>query len=261
MSRQKLGQHFLKSKYYIEKIINSIELSPPSNILEIGPGNGSITFPLIDSGFNLIGIEKDKKFEKCFKNKDILIYYEDAIFFPENIENFLKEKKIEILISNLPYNAGTKIFLRYLPNLKYLKQMILMFQKEVGEKISARTGSSSFGSLSVITKLLSDVKVLFKIPPDAFSPKPEVSSILLSFKTKGEFDFSYDKFLKFLGFCFKHPRKTLYNNLLENYKKNIIENMFEENKIIKNSRAHQLEPEVFLKLFRFMGNKNDYFLE
>lgn len=248
MHRKKLGQHFLKSNFYIEKIINSIEVLPPSNILEIGPGKGSITFPLIERGYNLIAIEKDKKFEKYFKDKNIKIFYEDALYFPEDIEEFLKENQISIIFSNLPYSSGTKIFLRYLPNLVFVNQMVLMFQKEVGEKILSK------GSLFAITYLIAEVKIISKVPPDAFSPKPKVESILLSFKNKGGYNFSFEKFLKFLAICFKHPRKTLFNNLINCYNGNIIKNIFKDNILLL--RPHQIEPEILLEIFEKLERVN-----
>jgi len=244
MARKILGQHFLKNNYYIEKIINSFEIPPPANVLEIGPGKGNITFPLIEKGYNLFAIEKDKKFEPYFKGKNLKIFFEDALNFPENIGDFLKENNIKIVFSNLPYSCGTKIFLRYLPYLNCIKQMVLMFQYEVGEKIL------SMGSLFVITNLIAKVEVICKVPSEAFFPKPKVESVLLSFKKKGTLNFPYDKFLKFLALSFKHPRKTLYNNLIISYNSNIIKNVFDDKKLKMNLRAHQLMPQDFLEIFK-----------
>ncbi len=246
MLRKRLGQHFLKSNFYIEKIINSFDVLPPTNILEIGSGKGNITFPLIERGYNIIAIEKDKRFEKYFRDKNVKIFYEDALSFPKDIGEFLKEHKISIIFSNLPYSSGTKIFLRYLPYLFFVSQMVLMFQKEVGEKILSN------GSLFVITNLIAEVKTISKVPPDAFSPKPKVESILLSFKSKGNYNFSFEDFLKFLAICFKHPRKTLYNNLMNYFDGNIIKNMFEDNILLL--RPHQLKPEILLEIFEKIGS-------
>lgn len=250
--RKKFGQHFLKNPYYINKILSSIEIQPPANILEIGPGKGSITFPLIEKGYNLIGIEIDKKFEEHLKGNKLFVYYKDALHFPEKIDVFFKENDISVLISNLPYSSGTKIFLRFLKYIKILKQMLLMFQKEVGEKILADSNSSKFGALSVITKTMAEYKIICQVPPTSFSPKPEVDSILISFKPNKKFDIYYDTFLKFLSNCFKKPRKTLYNNLIEFYKRNIIENMYLKFDIEMNIRPHQVSVEKFLEIFNYL---------
>lgn len=249
---KKFGQHFIKNPYYINKIVNSIETPPPANILEIGPGKGSITFPLSEKGYNLICIEIDKKFEEFLKGNKIFVYYKDALQFPKKIDVFLKENDISILVSNLPYSSGTKIFLRYLKYINYLKQMILMFQKEVGEKILANSNSSAFGALSVITKTMAEYKIICQVPPGAFSPKPKVDSILISFKPKEKLNIIYDDFLKFLSNCFKKPRKTFYNNLIEFYKKNIIEDMYLKFDIEMNVRPHQISVKKFLEIFNFL---------
>lgn len=249
---KKFGQHFLKNRYYINKIISSIEIIPPANILEIGPGMGSITFPLIEKGYNLICIEIDQRFEEFLKGKNLFVYYKDALHFPEKIDVFLNENNISVLVSNLPYGSGTKIFLRYLKYIKCLKQMLLMFQKEVGEKILAESNSSLYGALSVITKTMAESKIISKVPPSAFSPKPEVDSILISFKPKEKLNIFYDDFLKFLSNCFRKPRKTLYNNLIEFHKRNIIKNMYLKFGFEMNIRPHQVSPEEFLEIFNFL---------
>lgn len=250
--RKKFGQHFIKNPYYINKIVNSIETPSPANILEIGPGMGSITFPLIEKGYNLICIEIDRIFEEFLESNKLFVYYKDALQFPEKIDVFLKENDISVLVSNLPYSSGTKIFLRYLKYIKYLKQMLLMFQKEVGEKILADSNSSAFGALSVITKIMAECKIISKVPPSAFSPKPEVDSVLISFKPNKKFDIYYDAFLKFLSNCFRKPRKTLYNNLMEFHKRNIIKNMYLKFGFEMNIRPHQISPEEFLEIFNFL---------
>lgn len=247
MGKVKLGQNFLKDKKIIEKIIESIDLKPPANILEIGSGKGEITFPLIEKGYNLIAIEKDKSFEKYYKNKNLKIFFEDALKFPENIEEFLKINKIDVLISNLPYDVGKKIYLRFLPHINLLKQMVLMFQREVGEKILGIGGSNI---LSVISNILSEIKIISYVPPEAFKPKPEVRSILLSFKFKENLGVPFENFLVFLKKCFKHPRKTFYNNLINFYDEKILFELFKDFNLNKKIRAEEIESKTFLYIFK-----------
>ncbi len=259
MVKKRFAQHFLRDKNYIERILKGIKIKPPAGVLEIGPGKGNLTFPLLDKGYKVFAIEKDRDFEKFLKKDNLIVFYEDGLYFPKDLEEFLKEKEIDLVISNLPYNVGTRIYLRYLPYLKNLKQMVLMFQREVGEKIKAKVGERDYGFLSVITNLLAEVEEMLKVPPDAFYPKPDVYSMVLSFKSKRGNPFPYENFLKFLKIPFTSPRKTLYNNLIKFYKEEEIEEMFFLNKIPKNIRPHQIEGEKYLTFFKFLKEKENAF--
>lgn len=259
MPKREYAQHFLKDKYYIEKIINSLGAKRGERILEIGPGKGSLTYPMLKEGLFLIAIEKDREMENYLKDDNLKVFFEDATVFPEDIEEFLKENRIGYVISNLPYNVGTRIYLRYLPCLKNLEKMVLMFQEEVGEKIMALAGSSNYGALSVITQTFSRVEKICRVPPSSFYPKPEIYSVVLSFKGKENSMVEFEPFFSFLNKCFKHPRKTLYNNLLEFFSKNIIKDMFENLELDFNIRPHQIAPEGFAGIFNFFKGKRCLF--
>ncbi len=131
MVKKRFAQHFLRDKNYIERILKAIKIKPPARVLEIGPGKGNLTFPLLERGFRVFAIEKDRDFEKFLKKDNLIVFYEDGLYFPMDLEEFLKGNGIDLVISNLPYNVGTRIYLKYLPCLKDLKQMVLMFQREV----------------------------------------------------------------------------------------------------------------------------------
>lgn len=259
MPKKDYAQHFLRDKYYIEKIIGALGAKKGERVLEIGPGRGSLTYPMLKEGCFVIAIEKDIELESYLKDENLKVFFEDASVFPSELEEFLKENKIKYVISNLPYNVGTRIYLRYLAYLKYLERMVLMFQEEVGEKIMAGAGSSSYGALSVITQTFSKVEKICRVPPSSFYPKPEVYSVVLSFRGKGNSIVEFEPFFSFLNKCFKHPRKTLYNNLLESFSKNIIKDMFENNGLDFNIRPHQIEPQGFLRIYNFFKGEKCLF--
>ncbi|MEJ5165971.1 MAG: 16S rRNA (adenine(1518)-N(6)/adenine(1519)-N(6))-dimethyltransferase RsmA [Thermoanaerobaculia bacterium] len=259
MPKKEYAQHFLKDKYYIKKIIGALGAKEGERILEIGPGRGSLTYPMLKEGFFVIAIEKDRELESYLKGENLKLYFEDATIFPSDLEEFLKENRIKYVISNLPYNVGTRIYLRYLPYLKNLERMVLMFQEEVGEKIMAGAGSSSYGALSVITQTCSMVEKICRVPPSSFYPKPEVYSVVLSFKGKEVSPAEFDPFFSFLNKCFKHPRKTLYNNLLEFFSKNIIKSMFENLELDFKIRPHQIAPEGFSGIYNFFKGEKCLF--
>lgn len=250
MIKKKLGQHFLKDKNYILKIIRTLKAEKGDGILEIGPGKGSLTIPMLEKGFKVFAIEKDENLKKYLEIPNLRVFFEDALNFPPNLNDFLNENKIKYLVSNLPYNVGTRIYLRYLPFIGSFEQMVLMFQEEVAEKIIAKVGSSNYGGLSVITEVFAEAEKVLRVPPSAFFPEPEVYSAVLSFKGKPVAGIFFDDFYSFLNKCFKHPRKTLYNNLIESFDRNIINVMFEKNNLNFNIRPHQIDCRVFLKIYR-----------
>lgn len=259
MPKKEYAQHFLKDKYYIEKIIKSLGAKKSERVLEIGPGRGSLTYQMLKKGLFVFAIEKDRELESYLKGENLKVFFEDATIFPLEIEKFLKENQVKYIISNLPYNVGTRIYLRYLPYLKYLEKMVLMFQEEVGEKIMAEVCSSNYGALSVITQTFSRVEKICRVPPSSFYPKPEVYSVVLSFKRKEVYTVEFEPFFSFLNKCFKHPRKTLYNNLLESFSKNIIKSMFENNDLDINIRPHQIDPQGFSGIYNFFKVKKCLF--
>ena len=186
---KKLGQNFIFDKNILNKITRLIDPTSCDLVIEIGPGLGGLSEALINNGVNkLLLIEKDKQFSHLLnelKSKypnQIDISFEDAINFNFDFANY---KNINI-ISNLPYNAATKILtslLSFHHSTDKFNNMVLMFQKEVAHRITANYGNKDYGRLSIISQFLYQCNIEFDLNPAIFFPRPNVDSSIVSFKS------------------------------------------------------------------------------
>jgi len=184
--KKSLGQNFLIDNNIINKMLKHVDIRN-NNIVEIGPGTGNLTTQIIQQDpKSLILIEKDRSLsdslKKKFKdNKKIYIFNNDIMQF--DLENELK--KDTIVIGNLPYNISSQILAKLIKFKKWLpkyKKLILMFQKEVADKILSKYSSPSFGRLSVLTSARLNITDHFDVSPNSFYPVPKVMSTVLIFK-------------------------------------------------------------------------------
>ena len=226
--KKSLGQNFLIDKNILQKIINTVPINKVNEILEIGPGTGNLTSYIIKKNpKKIFVVEKDSNlslllYEK-FKNK-INIINDDILKISENLIS--KEKLI--VFGNLPYNISTKI----LASLIMLKKwppwynvLILMFQKEVADRIIAKTRTKEFGRLSILANWRLEIKKHFDVSKNCFFPKPKINSTLLSFKPKKNniFNLKNPKNLETITrILFSNRRKMINKNLNKLFKKNYI---------------------------------------
>ena len=185
--KKSLGQNFLIDKNIVKKILNLTNLNN-KNIIEIGPGRGALTDEIIKrKPKSLLLLEKDNELSNNLKlkflyKKSIKIINIDVLRF--NFQNLNKQKFV--LLGNLPYNISSQILIKLLkiPNLESkFTDLILMFQKELAEKIIAKFPSKNYGRLSIITNLKFFLKKKFLVSSNCFFPKPKVTSMVLHFKT------------------------------------------------------------------------------
>lgn len=174
--KKRLGQNFLHDKNVINKIINSFELNKDDLFLEIGPGEGALTTPLIEKIKNITLIEKDKDLvpylENQYNSNQVKVINQDILKC--DLSNIIKSNMR--IIGNLPYNISTEIIFKLLPYSKNIKDIHFMLQKEVVDRIVANPGTKIYGRLSVMTQVYFMVKKLFDISPNVFIPKPKVES-------------------------------------------------------------------------------------
>ena len=231
IAKKSLGQNFLIDKNIINKIINVVPIKDKS-ILEVGPGTGNLTsFILNQNPKKFIVIEKDKNLamnlEKIFKNK-VIVINQDIL---DVNEKFLSNDKLNVF-GNLPYNISTEILCKWILNLDkekfWFSNLILMFQKEVADRIIANVNTSNYGRLSVLSNWKLDIKKICEIKPQSFSPKPKIDSSLILLKPKKNFfKIKNPKNLeKITRIFFNHRRKMikkpfnqLFNGNLEIAKK------------------------------------------
>ena len=249
-AKKSLGQNFLIDKDILEKIVNVIQINQ-KNILEIGPGTGSLTsYILKKKPKKIIVIEKDqnlaKKLEQNFKEK-LKVINEDILNIDET--SLINEKLT--VFGNLPYNISTEILSKWIVNLNdnfWFDHLVLMFQKEVADRIIAKYNTSSYGRLTVLANWKLKIVKVCDIKPDSFFPKPKVDSSLLLFSPKNKiFKIKDPKNLEIVTrVFFSHRRKMLKKpfNQIFNGDHKILDKL----KIDLNLRPQNLDFETYYKL-------------
>ena len=249
-AKKSLGQNFLIDKDILEKIVNVIQINQ-KNILEIGPGTGSLTsYILKKKPKKIIVIEKDqnlaKKVEQNFK-EELKVINDDILNIDET--SLINEKLT--VFGNLPYNISTEILSKWIVNLNdsfWFDHLVLMFQKEVADRIIAKYNTSSYGRLTVLANWKLKIVKVCDIKPDSFFPKPKVDSSLLLFSPKNKiFKIKDPKNLEIVTrVFFSHRRKMLKKpfNQIFNGDHKILDKL----KIDLNLRPQNLDFETYYKL-------------
>jgi 16S rRNA (adenine1518-N6/adenine1519-N6)-dimethyltransferase len=249
-AKKSLGQNFLIDEGVLKKIVNVVAIRE-KNILEIGPGTGNLTSHiLMNEPKKIMVIEKDqhlaKNLEKKFRDK-ITIINKDIL---EVDETSLINDKFSVF-GNLPYNISTEILSKWIVNLKdsfWFEHLVLMFQKEVANRIISKFNTSTYGRLSILVNWKLNVEKICDIKPESFSPKPKVDSSLLLFSPKSKtFNIEDPKNLeKVTRIFFNHRRKMLKKpfNQLFNGNQKILDKL----KIDLNLRPQNLDFETYYKL-------------
>lgn len=251
-AKKQYGQNFLKDTTILDKIIQSM---PNNNnyVVEIGPGLGDLTKNLVkykdltayEVDTDLIGI-LESKFAIQIEEGKLKLIHTDVL------EAWDKQKSLHDgrydLIANLPYYIATNIILRAFED-KNCEHIIVMVQKEVAEKFTAKVNDKEYSSLGIITELISiDSKILFDVPPESFDPPPKIISSILYIKK--DMDKYLDKdFNKFLKACFVQPRKKLSKNLTSVIDKNLISKIYEELNINDNVRPHEVSSSLYSQMY------------
>jgi len=255
-AKRSLGQNFLIDKNVIKKIINLVEIKN-KDIVEIGPGKAALTDEIVKKQPRSLSlIEKDNNLAdelklKFFKNKNIKIYNQDILKF--DIKDLNKNKLV--IFGNLPYNISSQILVKILKIKSwppYYTDLILMFQKELGEKVLGKFQSKNYGRLSILThyKLISVKK--FFVSANSFFPKPKVTSIVIHFKPKKHLSYKIKNLAKLeqvTNILFSNKRKMINKNIRKILKKMDIKKIADLN---LNSRPAELKPDIYYKIAEFI---------
>ncbi len=249
-AKKSLGQNFLIDKNILEKIVNVTEIQN-KNILEIGPGTGNLTSYILKKGpKKFIVIEKDNdlaiKLKNIFNNQ-VIIINKDILKIEETL---LIDEKVTVF-GNLPYNISTEILSKWIINSKnhfWFDHLVLMFQKEVADRIISKFNTSSYGRISILSNWKLNVKKIIDIKPESFFPKPKVDSSLLFFTPKKVFQkLKEPKNLEKITRVFFNQRRKMIKkpfNQLFNGDQSIINRL----KIDLNLRPQNLDFEMYYKI-------------
>ena len=249
-AKKSLGQNFLIDKNILEKIVNIIDVKD-KNILEIGPGTGNLTSYILNKNpKKFFVIEKDDELAINLKNKfdnKLIIINDDVLNVDE--ANLFEDKLV--VFGNLPYNISTEVISKWIINLGnhfWFDSLVLMFQKEVANRIIAKFNTSNYGRLSIICNWKLNIKKICDIKPESFSPKPKIDSSLLFFHPKKDFIKIEDpnNLEKITRIFFNQRRKMLkkpYNQLFNGDQK-----VLKKLNIDLNLRPQNLNFDTYYKL-------------
>ena len=239
-ARKRFGQNFLNDRQVIERIISTISPKKKDDIVEIGPGKGAITFPLLEQldKLNVVEIDRDLiALLRSNQNTKLIIHEADALSFDfGQISNNLR------VVGNLPYNISSPLLFHLLNQKDNIIDMTFMLQKEVVDRIVAKNNCKDFGRLSVMMQSFFDVDSIFTVPKESFNPQPKIESAIVYLKTKQKPLISDVKLLeKVVKVCFSKRRKTL-RNCLKSYLNQ------EQTEIDLSKRAEMLSVKNFITL-------------
>jgi len=253
--KKKFGQNFLVNQTVVKKIIEASNINSNDDILEIGPGDGVLTKEIIKKKPNtFIAVEIDRSLMSTLqvlfnkKNNNYELILADALKFDES-SKFSNNFKI---ISNLPYNISLPLLIKWIDQLKkipFANKMILMFQKEVAERILANKDSKKYGRISILCSSFYDIKKIVDVDKKDFFPIPKVNSTVLSFDPLKKSKISIDnlEFLKKISFeLFNNRRKKLKKKIQSLFSHEIIK--FNRLDKLYDLRAENLTVDIFCKL-------------
>lgn len=226
LAKKSFGQNFLVDQNYIGKIVRALNPQKDETIIEIGAGRGALTAKLVESGAEIIAIELDRDLIPILKDKfggceNFRLVESDAlkINFSEIIgkpETGKQKPETVKLVANLPYYISTAILQKLIGQPAVFSEMVLMFQREVVERITAAAGRSERGFLTVLVETYLMTEKLFDVPPNAFRPAPKVWSAVARLIAKAESEVGIENenlFREIISAGFSRKRKTIFNNL------------------------------------------------
>ncbi len=251
-AKKHLGQNFLIDKNKIKSIIESIPNIKNSTIVEVGPGRGALTKPLVESAKKVIAIEIDKDMINILKeeiNDDNFILIDEDVLKIE-WEDLIKEESNIQFVSNLPYYISTKIIFKVALEEKF-ESLSIMLQKELVDRIFAKNNTKQFGRLTVAIGSLFELENKINVPAGCFNPKPKVDSGFIVLSRK-KIDFNIEEYLIFIKCCFATKRKTILNSLkISGFSKTLeVKKYFEDNNIKLNIRAEEIKINDFVNIFK-----------
>jgi 16S rRNA (adenine1518-N6/adenine1519-N6)-dimethyltransferase len=216
---KRLGQHFLRDRRTIQRIIEALAPEAGETIVEIGPGTGALTSALVDSAARVIAVEFDSKLapllsERFARHSNFRLVMADALTADFCAE--ILPAPAARLVANLPYNISTAILQRLIAQRACFKEMVLMLQREVVERLLAPAGTTDRGFISVLVEAYCEAEKLFDVAPGAFSPPPKVWSSVMRLKFRPRINTEvtdHDLLWETVSAGFAHKRKTILNNL------------------------------------------------
>jgi 16S rRNA (adenine1518-N6/adenine1519-N6)-dimethyltransferase len=250
--RRALGQHFLHDRNIVRKILDAACPERFDLIVEVGPGRGMLTEPLLERARRVVAIELDRTLYTQLSDRlgaipTLALIHQDALEYP-----FTTLSVPFALVANLPYSTAIPILFRVLEARPYLQRAVVMLQKELAERIVARPGTKAYGSLSVAMQVLTTPLLCFKVSKNCFKPPPKVDSAVVRLEIPPTPRIpvrSETLFLKLSRAAFGYRRKSLRNSLVTGgFEASAVESVLGGMGLSSRVRAEELEPAEFVKL-------------
>ena len=251
-----LGQNFLIDGNIVRKIADAAEVNENDNILEIGPGVGTMTEELALRAKKVLAVEIDEKLRELHKEtldiENVKVIYGD--FLDLDLKKLTEEEFGDEpfkVVANLPYYVTTPIIEKLILSKVNLISITVMVQKEVAKRLAAQPGNKDYGSLSVFINYYTDCKYKFQVPSSVFMPKPNVDSAVVNLKMREREDFDTDFLFKIVRSAFTTRRKTIVNSFSNSklpYTKDDIKRALQLSGIDERRRAETLTLEEFIIL-------------
>ncbi len=258
-ARKRFGQHFLHDKNIIAKIVDTIDPRKGDNLVEIGPGQGALTYPLLQRCGRLIAVELDRDLVTSLRqgsqnHGDLEVINADILKF--DLEDLAADNRIRI-VGNLPYNISTPLMFHLMKSIGKIQDMHFMVQKEVAIRIGAAENSRDYGRLSVMMQYFCRCQYLFDVAPGCFTPPPRVDSAIIRLQPHPQpvaeiGDFSL--FSSIVQNAFGQRRKTIANAL----KSRVAPELFDACHIDRRLRAENLSLSDFACLSRLASLQRDH---
>lgn len=252
--KKKFGQNFIIDENVIESALSSIELDKNTLVIEVGPGAGSLTYKLATYASKVLCYEIDETLSDILNNNlkefdNIEIIFDD--FLKRNVLKDIEKYDYDKLyvVANLPYYITTPIIVKFIEDKIPVDKIVVMVQKEVGDRFKALPKTKDYGSLTVYLNYYFNVRKVMNVSRNVFLPKPNVDSIIVEFKKKETLLClkNEETFFKLVRDSFTQKRKTLKNNL-KNYDLEKIEEVLVKNGYSLSIRAEELPLEIFVEI-------------
>jgi 16S rRNA (adenine1518-N6/adenine1519-N6)-dimethyltransferase len=252
---KKFGQNYLTDKNILNKIVNEISPLPGDNLIEIGPGRGSLTRILLERipGFTAVEIDSRVIDELSQNFPSVTLIHAD--FLDLNLEDLFHKNNEKLRIAgNIPYNITSPIIFKLINSNQLVKDAVLMLQLDVAKRITAKKGTKDYGILAVLLQYFTEVKICFKVSPNVFYPKPKVESAVIHLIFKDGCLTGHEKtiFIKIVKAAFGNRRKVLRNSLSNSIFADV---KFPDANVDLSLRAEQLDIDDFIQLTKFSADK------
>ncbi|WP_370589222.1 16S rRNA (adenine(1518)-N(6)/adenine(1519)-N(6))-dimethyltransferase RsmA [Thermoactinomyces sp. CICC 10521] len=269
--KKSLGQNFLTDSHVLDKIIRAADLTPDSGVIEIGPGIGALTERIADQAKKVVAVEIDGRLVPVLKDlfqtrPQVEIVHGDALTVDLHalVDEYFQEVNSLHVVANLPYYVTSPIVIRLLTERLPLKNIVIMIQKEVADRMTAKPGTKDYSSLSVLVQYFAEAKEVARVPSHVFVPRPQVDSAVacLTIRDQPAVEVGNQSlFFKIVRAAFAQRRKTLLNslhaNLLTSLDKAEVERLLREADIDPKRRGETLDLAEYARLTEVIDAKAD----